>query len=330
MRTYDLKSHAAREFRKDFRMPRPLFDKLYDHIQTVDTLKDKPEGRGHGRGPPRVPAFMKLMASLYLIGHGCDFHTVFRISHVHENTLRPWFHQFLTHVAHGPFFDEWVHGPRTKQELQAILDVYEKVGFPGAMGSCDAVHSGPWEKCPAKQTALHKREKFPTLAFNAVVTHSRRIQSFSGSHPGTRNDKTLARMDPFIIKMRNPEWTLPDGTKMADVEYTLRDADGKEVKMKGPYLICDGGYHRWRIFQCPVKFSSNLNILRWSKRLESARKDVECTFGIMKRRFRILKVPLEFKSASTITDIFRVCCVLHNMLLDFDDLDTIPSGSNTL
>ena len=72
MRTYDLKSYTAREFRKDFRVPRPVFDKIYDYVQTVDELKDKPEGHGNGRGPPRVPASIKLMASLYLLGHGCD------------------------------------------------------------------------------------------------------------------------------------------------------------------------------------------------------------------------------------------------------------------
>ena len=53
------------------------------------------------------------------------------------------------------------------------------------------------------------------------------------------------------------------------------------------------------------------------------RKDVECTFGVMKKRFRILKVPSTFKTAAVISNVCRTCCVLHNMLLDHDGLTTI-------
>ena len=40
----------------------------------------------------------------------------------------------------------------------------------------------------------------------------------------------------------------------------------------------------------PMKDASLVTEQRWSKWLESMRKDVECTFGIMKGRWRILKV----------------------------------------
>ena len=62
--------------------------------------------------------------------------------------------------------------------------------------------------------------------------------------------------------------------------------------MKGCYVICDGGYHRWRQTMSPFKngLASDVAGWRWNKWLESNRKDVECTFGILKARFRILKV----------------------------------------
>jgi len=80
---------------------------------------------------------------------------------------------------------------------------------------------------------------------------------------------------------------------------------------------------RWRIFQFPYKFSSDHNRLRWSKTLESIRKDVECTFGIMKRRFRILRTPVEYRQPVRIEQLFKTCCHLHNRLLVHDGLDTI-------
>ncbi len=70
---------------------------------------------------------------------------------------------------------------------------------------------------------------------------------------------------------------------------------------------------------------------RWSKQIESVRKDVECTFGIMKRRFRVLKVPMPYFAKEHVDNIMFTCCVLHNILLDHnarewteeDDLDEL-------
>ena len=47
------------------------------------------------------------------------------------------------------------------------------------------------------------------------------------------------------------------------------------------------------------------------------RKDIECVFGILKKRFRILRLPFEISKEDTGVH-FRVCCVLHNMLLQRD------------
>ena len=76
---------------------------------------------------------------------------------------------------------------------------------------------------------------------------------------------------------------------------------------------------------------------RWSKRIESVRKDVECTFRVWKKRFRILKVPFPYFAKENVDNIMFTCCVLHNILLDHDarewtgqdDLDefNVPTSS---
>lgn len=43
------------------------------------------------------------------------------------------------------------------------------------------------------------------------------------------------------------------------------------------------------LFNTPLKQPSTYPELRFSDWLESMRKDVECTFGILKGRFRLLK-----------------------------------------
>ena len=52
--------------------------------------------------------------------------------------------------------------------------------------------------------------------------------------------------------------------------------------------------------------------------MESMRKDVECVFGILKARFRILKYGMRFRNVNTVNDVFHTCCALHNQLLRHD------------
>jgi hypothetical protein len=48
------------------------------------------------------------------------------------------------------------------------------------------------------------------------------------------------------------------------------------------------------------------------------RKDVECVFGILKKRFLLLKHPIRLHDAMQIQRAFVSCGVLHNILLDYD------------
>jgi hypothetical protein len=51
------------------------------------------------------------------------------------------------------------------------------------------------------------------------------------------------------------------------------------------------------------------------------RKNVECAFGILKGRWRILKTGIRVRSLDTADNIWYTCCALHNMLLTKDGLN---------
>jgi hypothetical protein len=50
--------------------------------------------------------------------------------------------------------------------------------------------------------------------------------------------------------------------------------------------------------------------------LEGIRKDVECTFGILKKRWRILDYGLHYYDMKKCEMVFTVCYMMHNILLD--------------
>ena len=76
-------------------------------------------------------------------------------------------------------------------------------------------------------------------------------------------------------------------------------ADGDRKMIKGAYLIIDGGYHPWEATQ-------------------AVRKDIECYFGRLKSRSRMLKTPVSFHSKTDIDNAFFTCVGLQNMLHDCD------------
>ena len=49
--------------------------------------------------------------------------------------------------------------------------------------------------------------------------------------------------------------------------------------------------------------------------------DIECSFGILKGRWRILKYGLRFRKITYCDKMFITICALHNRLIKFDGLD---------
>jgi hypothetical protein len=50
-------------------------------------------------------------------------------------------------------------------------------------------------------------------------------------------------------------------------------------------------------------------------------KDVKCTFGILKGRWRILKAGVRIHGVDGVDDVWLACCELHYWLLDIDGLN---------
>jgi hypothetical protein len=91
------------------------------------------------------------------------------------------------------------------------------------------------------------------------------------------------------------------------------------IKYSGCYLIVDNGYLRWSTTVPPTKSLLTQQKLRWSNWLESMRK--ECTFGILKGRWRILKTGIRLHRIDSCDRIWKTRCALHKMLLDINWLD---------
>jgi hypothetical protein len=197
---------------------------------------------------------------------------------------------------------------------------YSDAGFPGAVGSTDATHV-ILERIPNKhrQSHLGFKSTHTARAYNITVNHRRQILATTTGHPARWNDKTLAIFDPFMQGLH-------EGKILDDLEFDLYEYnDSGDIvlqRYRGGCLLVDNGYLARSTNVPPIKTTNSRAEIRFSAWLEALRKDVECTFGILKGRWRILKTGIRIHGTDGPDKVFFTCCALHNKLLHIDGLHT--------
>lgn len=294
---------------------------MFEDIAADMATWQEPDGKHfYPRGRPqrdRPPIRHKLAAYLNILARAATFDDIDFHWRISESSANRGFHAWTKEfVARN--WSKWC-SPPSASEIAEIEKIYSRLGFPGCIGSMDGVHVG-WACCPAQLLLEHKgKEGFPSLVYNVIVDHLRRIYSVTRGNPGTISDKTIVKYDSFVCGLKN-------NTLYPDFRYRLRKDrqslnDQDFLIMNLPYVINDGGYLEYLVTMHHDKQSTDEDHHYWGKRLESVRKDTECTFGSMKKRFTVLKTHMRYHDSEKIDNVFYTCCILHNMLLKFDGWD---------
>lgn len=257
-------TRSYKKFRRRFRMPADLFiDSFIPRVKQVN-LFDMERASA-------IPVEIKCMIGLRILGRGSCADDMSEMSGVGESTCNAIFHAFIHGMVKHFFVD--VVKPPTGDALHRVLQTYARLGYPGAVGSIDCTHIY-WGKCPVELTHLCKgKEKFPSLSFEVVVDHEGYIHSCTKGFLGACSDKMIVVNDPYAKEIARGLYK--------NVKYSLYDAAGRFTTYSGCYLISDNGYTRYWMFQMPLLNVHDARSVYWSEFLESVRKDVERTFGIL-------------------------------------------------
>jgi hypothetical protein len=323
--------HWAKEFRQNFRLPYASYVKILGMISSSNQsegLFDRWKTNSNcyesenKKNKKVSPIELLLLGSLRYLGRGWTFDDMRDVTYISRDVHRKFFHQFVKFGA-TVLYPIYVSAPRTVEELMDCEQEYNIAGFPGCIGSTDATHIPLKKVCfSLRQAHLGAKSKSTMRTYNLTCNHWRQILHTTSGHPGRWNDKTLIRFDTFMSELR-------DGGLDDKMDFELRtrqgmtsDEEGEDriLRLKGAYVIVDNGYLEWSTTVPPVKDSCNRSELRFSQWLESMRKDVECIFGILKGRWRILKSGIRVHNTEVGDNIWLTCCALHNMLLNVDGL----------
>ena len=315
-RTYEESNNRWSDFRSHFRL-------TLEEIDTITTMfLDRgwvqPTKRCQDRHVLYVRTQLLVMSALEHLASRKPFRQFKIQTNLCNNDHRLFFDLFVNRLYEHR--SEWISYPNTMDELKPLLKQYQNVFLPGCGGSIDVVHCR-WSQCPAGDYVKAKgKEDYASIAFECISDQQRRVLGVSPAQFGSRNDKHIVRLDDTVTSLRK-DW-------YKNVVWRHYDLHGNLSQSHGVYLICDGGYLRWKTLVCP--FSNEPCTTRrgyFSSNLESVRKDVECTFGILKKRWRILDFGLHYRDLQKCEKIFNVCCILHNMHLDNAESGTISRGA---
>ena len=277
----DLTHRDAKEFRGNYRMPWSEANKIVCLFVAKKWVVTQEEcDRRRVAGQRVCPPEIKLLGIMYWMGEGCSFRTIYNLSgRVLTAMSFLSFAKRYTMVVAKYLAPKYIKIPQNVAELKELSAQYTARGFPGCVGSTDGVQIA-WEGCPhAYRVSFTGKEKYPTLGFNVTVDHQLRVLHVCSMFAGRFNDKTKILYDDYVKKLR--------ACYYHGFSYNLRDERGVVTTHDIPYLICDGGYHRWLQTMSGYKTTNVEALALWTKKLESTRKDAERVFGVMKKRFKV-------------------------------------------
>lgn len=292
----DTTSHIHDRFIRRFRVSFTMFNYIVQRCRMANMFPKA-----------KIPIEFRLLITFRILARGSCADDIFEMSGIAENTVNFIFHEVTSAFAEN-FYEEFIKYP-SDEDLEVVSRCYEELGFPGACGSMDATHVR-LGKCPAAYRVLATgKEGYPTLAFQAICSPNRKILYCSDPYLGSYNDITITANDELC---RSIQAGLLDRVK-----YKVTGTDGIPKWVRGGYLIVDGGYSTASWLMNPFSSGCSADEKRWSEWLESVRKDIECTFGILKCRFRLFDMPLRLHRFEDIHNAWKMACILHNMLITY-------------
>lgn len=215
--------------------------------------------------------------------------------------------KWYTRTQYGTF----VKLPSTKEAIADVMKDYIDMGLPGMVGSMDGTVIPVMATFSERMQHIGHKSNCTGVNVAFLVAHNRQILHVTPPYPATFVDSIIQKMDYSVNQVKNdPLYT--------EYPVSFRDSEGNIIHSKGTTLLVDGGYPSHKVFQTGGRHYTNFSEGVYCSHLESVRKDVECTFGVLKSRFRILKYGMRIANRDTVNCVIATCAGLHNELLIHD------------
>ena len=206
--------------------------------------------------------------------------------------------------------EEYLSIPNEEMWRKIADDYYVKTSFPNCIGSIDGKHIRL--KCPKNSGSDYFNYKsFYSIVLQAVADSNCKFIAIDIGSKGRQSDGGIFRSSKLFTMLENNQLNIPPPT---EVPKTL---------MKAPYvLVGDEAYPLLPYIMRPYP-KKTLDKAKhiFNYRLSRSRQKVECAFGILTAKWRILLKAIETDPEFAVS-IVKATCVLHNFVLSHDGIDS--------
>ncbi|GBP55261.1 Protein ALP1-like [Eumeta japonica] len=196
------------------------------------------------------------------------------------------------------------------------LDFEEMWNFPNCIGSLDGKHCRV--KRPRKSgSAYYNYKHYFSIVLQAVADAKKRFITIEVGGRGKQSDGGTFNASSLNRLLERGAFNIPEPRTLPNSNITA------------PYVIvADEAYPLKEYLMRPYpQRTLNQERENFNNRLSRARKTVECAFGILCNKWRVLLKPIE-------TDvkhgrlIIKTACLLHNIVIDIDGHDSNCNSEN--
>lgn len=183
-------------------------------------------------------------------------------------------------------------------------DFYNIWNFPNCIGAIDGKHIRL--NCPAHSgTMYYNYKQFFSIVLQGLVDANYRFINIDVGGYGKQSDGGTFRSSALFLYLSEGRLNIPNDCTLPNSDITV------------PYvMIGDEAYPLLRNLLKPYR-RQNLDADKeyFNARLSRARRTVECAFGILYAKWRILGKAIE-TFPDVADDIVKCICLLHNIIID--------------
>lgn len=222
--------YNQKQFRRRFRMPKHLFEKVVQDLENHDTFfKQKRDATGK----MGASCLQKCTSAIRQLALGICADATDEYCKVSESLARKSLLQFCKGIC-NLYSSQALRDP-TEADIDDILAENEERGFPGMIGSIDCMH-WEWKNCPTAYAGQYsKGTSKPSIVLEAIATKDLRIWHAFFGCPGALNDLNVLDRSTFLEKLINKRYPTR--------EFVI---NGRVYNLL--YLLANGIYRDWPIF----------------------------------------------------------------------------------
>lgn len=184
-------------------------------------------------------------------------------------------------------------------------DFYKLWNFPNCMGTIDGKHVKIF--CPEHSGSMYfNYKKHFSIVLQGLVDANYKFTSIDVGNYGKQSDGGTFRSSGLFLKLSTGELKIPNDKPLPNSNITV------------PYVII--GDEAYPLLPHLMKPFSRDNFLQadesyYNYRLSRARRTVECAFGILFAKWRLLATSIQ-TSVELADYIVKCICLLHNLIID--------------